>query len=443
MYYSDGYFKENPNDYQDYLSTLATQLADSSTTYKENGSYAKGDINVKNALASLGFSKIYTSDTYTKKPTANSIACAISSKDLVNMKYKYLVDITVRSGEYEAEWISNVTLGKTGEAQGFREAADQVYGKYFNEYLNQKPEIKEALKDGNVAFYINGFSRGAATANLTAKRLIDEYQDEGNQVFAYYIEAPQGGVKEEIKPNRNYDSIHSIINPNDLVCYVAPKEMGFIRYGVDHYIYGEMVGKNNYGIFSNTPSDNIYDVRKYDDIKAKTIAELKKMLNTDNVSNHEPYDVDYKKLDLRNKELKNDNSQKYTFNFINLFFNKLMYKNGKQVIDRNKYAEKIEPAVKNMMTFLINDPNFNSIDGVDNYGQIISIATKAIFKVITDIRVSAPDTTNPFVIAWRVATGSDKLIYSFKFDEAFRKRLAGYVKDIVASQTKLTTLFDN
>ena len=443
LYYSDGYFANDPNEYQPHLATLATQLTDASTTYIENGNYSNGDKNIKNALYTLGFDGLYGSDSYKVKPTTDSIACEIGYKELYNMKYDYLVDITVRSASYEAEWASNVTLGKTGEAQGFKEAADQVTYTYFaKQYLDQYPQIKNALNNGKVAFFVNGFSRGGATANLTAKRLIDNYQDEGNAVFAYCIEAPQGGIKQEIRNDRDYKGIHNVINPNDLVCYVAPEQMGFMRYGIDHYIYGDMLDEiSQNGYIFNTPCDNRFDTRQYETLKAQNIAELKKMLNTDNVSKYEPYDMTYYKVDLRNKEVVKTNNNNYTFNFIRTFFDRLMYKNGKMVVDRAKYADNIEPLVRNFMA-LNSNKAFKDINGISSYFTLSRLGSNAIFSIISNIKVSAPDTTNPIVIAWRVATGSENLIYTIDFNEDFRKDLAGYVKKMVASQDKLCDILE-
>jgi hypothetical protein len=179
MYYSDGFFKENPLTYQPHMATLAAELANASTTQTANN-YADGAKHVREALETIGFGNFYVSDSYNKEPTANSIACIIGDKKIEDAKYNYAVDITVRSANYDSEWASKVKLGKSGEALGVKAATDQVVNKYLGDYLAKNPNIKEGLEKGKVAFFVNGYSRGGATANLTAKRLIDSYQESGN-----------------------------------------------------------------------------------------------------------------------------------------------------------------------------------------------------------------------------------------------------------------------
>ena len=51
-----------------------------------------------------------------------------------------------------------------------------------------------------------------------------------------------GGVETAKISGSNYNCIHNVFNPNDPVPRVAPRKMGFIRYGVDHYIPGSKAG---------------------------------------------------------------------------------------------------------------------------------------------------------------------------------------------------------
>ena len=269
MYYSDGFFKTNPNDYQPHMATLACQLTHASTTYINGNDYSKGDKQIRDALTTLGFDSIYTTDTYTKKPTVDSIACAIAKKDITDVKdskYKYAVDITVRSANYEAEWANNVKLGKKGEAEGFGGSANKIVANYLPDFLKAKPKVEDALNKGEVAFFVNGYSRGGATANIAAKKLVDEYQSKGNAVYAYCIEAPQGGVASLENPKVDYGCIHNVVNPNDLVCYVGPTKMGFKRYGVDHFVCGTPTDSKNLqkGTIFEALTDNKFDAIAYE-----------------------------------------------------------------------------------------------------------------------------------------------------------------------------------
>ena len=234
--YSDGLFEENPFGYNAHMATMSDILAEASTTYVKNGDYSNGAKSVKEVLEQCGFENREESESYTVKPTADSIACAFGSKDIETADGEITVIlITIRSAGYEAEWASNVTLGDEGEAKGFADSADQVV-RYLDEYLDKHPALREAAEAGKASFWLQGFSRGGAVANLTAKRLIDEYQTTGDKFYAYTMEAPQGGIASAEKADRDYSCNHNVVNKDDLVPFVAPSDMGFKRYGVDHYV---------------------------------------------------------------------------------------------------------------------------------------------------------------------------------------------------------------
>lgn len=151
-----------------------------------------------------------------------------------------LVPIAVRGAGYESEWYGNTSVGKSGEHEGFAIAADQVFEQVQN-YIRDYG-LTDEVDSGKVKFWIAGYSRAGATSNLTAKRLIEAYCDgTSNQVYAYCFEAPKGGMNSAMKLDtpEKYYSIHNCINKADAVPLVAPEEMGFIRYGVDHYVPGD------------------------------------------------------------------------------------------------------------------------------------------------------------------------------------------------------------
>ena len=68
-----------------------------------------------------------------------------------------------------------------GSVIGFSDAANQVYGHIRNYIANYG--LSEKAASGKVKFWVVGYSRAGATANLTAKRLVDSYAEVGNQVY--------------------------------------------------------------------------------------------------------------------------------------------------------------------------------------------------------------------------------------------------------------------
>ncbi|MBQ2254887.1 MAG: hypothetical protein II325_07030, partial [Clostridia bacterium] len=214
-----------------------------------DNAYANHFANVKQLFSDIGCADVnfFANEDYQMKPAyygedgrLSTIAVAISQKEIEVKGESYtLVPVAIRGGSYEAEWASNVSIGSSGEAAGFSDAANQVYGHIRNYIANYG--LSEKAASGKVKFWVVGYSRAGATANLTSKRLVDSYAEVGNQVYGYTFEAPMGGVESAIedKPytgNGTYPTIHNTVNELDFVTLVAPAEMGFFRYGVDHLV---------------------------------------------------------------------------------------------------------------------------------------------------------------------------------------------------------------
>ena len=265
FYYSDGFFDSDPAVYNEHIATASLSMAFSGmylTTFEQedvNGNaYYNKHAGIRQFLADIGCpdQRIYVNESNVSKPGTDSIGVTIASKELATCNGEktgtILVPVVVRGGGYEREWASNATLGraviiKDAEAQGFSEAATQVVEEV-DRYIS-KYGLETAVNEGRVAFWVTGFSRAGATANLTSKRLIEKYANGNgtkgsNKVFGYTCEAPMGGSDEaeKLSDKTKYYSIHNMINAADFVPLVAPQLMGFKRYGVDHYIPGTEAG---------------------------------------------------------------------------------------------------------------------------------------------------------------------------------------------------------
>ena len=256
FYYSDGFFMEDPYTYNPHLATTSLNMA--MAAYNANADmsgpgmdYSDRENNIRRFMGDIGCENIYTNRYYRIRPERDSIGVAIGRRQLKNgngtASGRMLVVIAIRGGNYELEWVSNATLGTgtkyNGEAEGFASAAEKVT-KEIDAYIKQNG-LSEDVRDGQVDFWISGYSRAGATTNLTARRLVDKYapnRNSGNKVFAYCNEDPQGGVESAMIAGNDYTCIHNVINKADLVPRVAPSEMGFFRYGVDHYIPGTPAG---------------------------------------------------------------------------------------------------------------------------------------------------------------------------------------------------------
>ena len=184
-----------------------------------------------------GFSSFYVSDSFTQKPGLDTIGYAFAHKEIAASDGKtHLFAIALRSGAYEGEWASNITLGEEGDAKGMSDSASTVYESFLS-YLNQ-----EGYK-GKAKFWISGYSRGASVANLLAGRLLDDVEEgtfpsaivSGTEdVYAYCFETIACAYGDHTHGTR-YQGVKNILNFNDPMPHVIPSRWGFSRYGEDLY----------------------------------------------------------------------------------------------------------------------------------------------------------------------------------------------------------------
>ena len=285
FYYSDGYFKDSAKTYNTHLATLSANMVMAAMYSSVGGSgsdsaeYRDKSNNIRQMMSDIGCKDedIYVNDFNVRRPTTKTIGVCIASKDLPDGEK--LVIIGVRGGGYEAEWASNVSIGSTGEANGFRDAADTVFAE-LNSYLSRR---NINASDSKTKYWVAGYSRAGATANLTAKRIVDAYDTGGTRTFAYPIEAPKGALKSEANltnASGKYACIHNVLNFCDLVPWVAPAGMGFTRYGVDHYVPGAASAGTPYSTSYATVADNsFYNVgdSNYQSQKSKMLTQLAAM----------------------------------------------------------------------------------------------------------------------------------------------------------------------
>lgn len=251
-YYDDNYFEESSYEYNQQLATMSLCLELSAWGSKEEPDYTKKMKNAEtllNELGFVGFGHNYTDfaeDGISGKPTKDSVGVVLANKQVSFDDRDYtLIAVAVRGGEYEREWASNFKIGASGNHEGFSEARDIVLA-FLENY------IKEQGISGDIKLWITGYSRAAATANMTAGAIddgnidLDDCNLELKDVFAYTFETPAGVVEAGARDSK-YNNIFNIININDPVPMVAPSDWGFMRYGVDKHISTpEVDGKDAY-----------------------------------------------------------------------------------------------------------------------------------------------------------------------------------------------------
>lgn len=244
FYYEDDYFKNDAYEYNPSLSTMSLGLALSAThATGEDVDFVGGAAGAVDFMTQMGFDSFGWNEWYDKKPTTDSMGVCCGAKVIEDFT---LVAVAIRGGGYGAEWASNFLMGPDGTHKGFEDSRNIVL-----EYLDQY--LCDNNIEGNVKFWVTGYSRGAAVANLVGaaldcnKKFTADVSYTREGIYTYTFETPRAGLKSIIDERietvdgeytSQYFNIFNIVNPNDLVCYVAPATdgFGFSRYGMDLYL---------------------------------------------------------------------------------------------------------------------------------------------------------------------------------------------------------------
>lgn len=240
--YTDAFFNQSSYIYNHKLAIASCCFA-TSAMVKDGAPFNKPE-SAENMLNAIGFGnnggEAVSCYGYQKSPTMNSIACVVSNKNIGNTS---IIAVAVRGGGYEGEWAGNFNVGTETNHAGFDVAKQQVCDNIIK-FMNQDG----ITLNKNVKFWITGYSRAAATANLLAadvnnKKLVgtsacydlNDYNYSADDVFAYCFETPRN-TRDKNAKNATYNNIFNIVNRIDPVPRVAPAAWDYVRYGKDCYL---------------------------------------------------------------------------------------------------------------------------------------------------------------------------------------------------------------
>ena len=214
--YSDSYFSQPSDQYNHNFARLSLGLALSSFRDIEHPE-AQDDYLIE-FFEDMGFGEI-ESETYRKEPETDSIAYGLATKKINDTT---ILACGVCGGNYSAEWASNLTVGDKDRSEGFNDASKKVQAA-IRDYMDRHPA------DGPVKLWIAGFSRAAATSNITAADLTDAgiFDD----VYAYTFATPC--TTREPSP---YPNIFNIMQKDDPVPKVPLEDWSYGHYGNDLYM---------------------------------------------------------------------------------------------------------------------------------------------------------------------------------------------------------------
>ena len=231
--YSDEYFTKSGYVYRHDLAKMSLCL--SQCCGVAGTDYAAQADSTKALMDKCGFVGFEANEDYITRPKENTMGVSCANKTVRDNYGEYtLIAVMCRGFNYHREWCGNTIVGKSGDHEGFAIATDTAIS-----FLKQY--IAEQNISGRVKIWITGYSRGATIANMVGGMLDDGYNLgdavslSRHDLYAYCFEPPMGvDAASKDAAARIYDNIHNIVNPCDLVPYVAPEYFGFTRYGVDH-----------------------------------------------------------------------------------------------------------------------------------------------------------------------------------------------------------------
>ncbi|MBE6725778.1 MAG: hypothetical protein E7576_11415 [Ruminococcaceae bacterium] len=248
--YSDAWFFADPEERNDELALVSMQLAAAATDEATGKAF----------LSALGFGNTGAANYATENPTdcaytwgTKSVSDGSSNATVVAIVFQsYAEDMVTKV----KGWLQNMTVnGPAPEGEHFS------YALAVNQIVSQ---VSALAGSGEVKFWITGFSRGGALANLLAQRLYA-----AGDVFAYTFESPAtaaGGTAND------YPSIHNYICLDDPVISIPP--WGMIRYGEDFVLYDkadETLQKLLAGLVAGIPTRADYSIDRTDMVSMEGI----------------------------------------------------------------------------------------------------------------------------------------------------------------------------
>lgn len=202
--YSDDFFSKKATKRNDPLALLSVGAADAV--------YNKDDI--RDFLKTCGFTNKRDSVT---DENSDNLSFNLGKKKIGK---KTVVAVILQGTASTDEWKSNLRLGDSlvnlpTVHAGFN-ATEKAVHKKLNTFLKTNK-----LKKGSAAFWVTGHSRGAAVANIMAKRLSDTYGK--SNVYAYTFASPKV-AKVSAKTVKKYSNIFNYVNPDDVVTRIPTKD---------------------------------------------------------------------------------------------------------------------------------------------------------------------------------------------------------------------------
>lgn len=257
-YYSDSFFAHSAFEYDNRLAlaTLGMTAAGGSPYASDVHYWQEGEngraAHVRDGFAKFGFAEVELFNyDHSLNEAPETSACAIARKTLLqDGEQVTVIAAFLRGCGYGAEWASNLDVGEGTAHAGFVAAARQLAEK-IRQYVQAQAE-KQPF--GTLKFWLGGYSRGGAVANLLAARLpavLPQLQRENTFVYTFAtpmsltaVDCPD--LQQDYDNNHSADgtlkeswtasNIFNLISSGDVVPRVMPEEWGYHRNGNDRFL---------------------------------------------------------------------------------------------------------------------------------------------------------------------------------------------------------------
>ncbi len=220
FYYSDAYFSRPSDQVDEHLKSMSLVMAIAARNEETEGS-------LYDVLEKTGFDKKSMSVQDMGQRSKDTIGTVIAHKKTVDGDD--LIAVAVDGLHYKEEWASNVTVGTSGDAEGFSQAAKKVTERILK--YEQDNDLKGAK------LWLTGFSRAGAVCDMAGKYInedLDAYGIGKTALYDYVFAVPRASAG-----NEGYTNIHDTVDAYDIIPRLMPVGWGIGRAGTQEILANE------------------------------------------------------------------------------------------------------------------------------------------------------------------------------------------------------------
>ena len=259
--YQDSFFNKASTEENPSLATMSQVMAMSAFNAADcNGviQHEQGYRNLERVLTDIGFVDFEANEDYKRFPGKDTMGVGIATKyiELSDGTVQPIIAMGFRGGNYQTEWAGNITVGTSGEAEGFAKARDRAL-EHLLCYLDQYYDRLTADNMRSPKLWLAGYSRSSAAATLSGSAINWALSDTGyaekqvmsdlrtylhlldvkmEDVYVYGFSVPRAFRDDGSYMAENNDNIWNYLNKYDLVTQVAPDALGFRHAGHEIYV---------------------------------------------------------------------------------------------------------------------------------------------------------------------------------------------------------------